>query len=256
MTSPARKHFLRHQAAQLAASVPPGESLAGASAYELMLAKLAEDRRKLKDIQSVEGKARLKLQLLPDYVPWVDGVLSAGKGAQDDVLVTVMVWRLDTGDWKGALDIAEYALTHRLVMPDQYQRTMATVIAEELADQALKYMQASGSDPVDLESLVRGELLVREHDMPDQVRAKLEKAIGYALRQAASRQIGKDVATLRSSLEKLKRALQLNHNAGVKKDIEVLERELRTAEKESEQASPQSPTPAQGGTESIAFPKA
>lgn len=39
----------------------------------------------------------------------MNGVLEQGKGAQDDILMTVMLWRLDTGDIAGALEIARYA---------------------------------------------------------------------------------------------------------------------------------------------------
>ena len=55
--------------------------------------------------------------------------------------------------------------------------------------------------------------------MPDEVRAKLHKAIGYGL--AAS-----DPA---KALDHLRRALQLFANVGVKKDIERLERELKNS---------------------------
>src|SRR5690606_26737599 len=133
--SPAREHFQRMRAAQLAASMPAGTDMAGASDYELMLAKLTEDKRVLQGVQSIEERAKVKVTMLPAYESWVSGVLSAGKGAQDDVLITIMVWRLDVGDIDGALDIVEYALVHDLSMPDQYKRNVATVVAEEVADQ-------------------------------------------------------------------------------------------------------------------------
>lgn len=185
--------------------------------YELMLAALTEDRRRLREIQSIERKISVKRELLPAYADYCAGVLSAGRGAQDDVLLTVMVWRLDTGDWPGALDVAAYALSHGMIMPDQYQRTTACVVAEELADQALT---ALGSDqPFDISSLQRCLDLTACHDMPDEVRAKLHKALGLALRENHP-----GVA-----LEHLRRALALHERVGVKKDIERLERELRNA---------------------------
>ena len=82
--SPARQHRLRIQAEQAARQ---GGSVRHASGYDLMLLQLAEDRRRLKDVQSMEGKAELKRKLLPDYAPWVEGAIAAGKGAQDDVLM-------------------------------------------------------------------------------------------------------------------------------------------------------------------------
>jgi hypothetical protein len=94
--SHARAHFMRESAAK-ASAVDSG--LENCTAYELMLMKMAEDRRRLKQIQSAEHKAVVKREILPDYVPWVDGVLAAGKGGQDEVLMTVMLWRIDAGDY-------------------------------------------------------------------------------------------------------------------------------------------------------------
>ncbi|EIF79593.1 Phage terminase, endonuclease subunit, partial [Burkholderia pseudomallei 354a] len=108
INTPARAHFNRVSAARAAAAVSPGATMKGATAYELMLAKLAADRRALKGIQSIERKVELKRKLLPEYTDYVAGALSGGRGAQDDVLVTVMVWRIDAGDFDGALAIAAY----------------------------------------------------------------------------------------------------------------------------------------------------
>lgn len=223
MISPARAHFIRHSAAHAAAAV--GDEISpNASVYELMLAKLAEDQRKLKAIQSVERKIALKAELLPEYIPYVQGVLEGGKGRQDDVLVSVMVWRTDVRDWSGALDIAAYALAHEMVMPDHYHRTLATVVVEEIADQALQMTQQK--EPLDLEALLRAEQLTEPYDMPDQVKAKLQKALGYALLDKAEAE-GRSKEALQAALDKLLRAIELDAKAGVKKDIERLEREIK-----------------------------
>ncbi len=123
--SPAKAHFLRVTAAQEAAATAPHQGMEGANAYELQLAQLYQDRSRLKNIQSGEGKAALKVELLPAYQPYISGVLQAGKGAQDEVVTTVMLWRIDAGDYAGALDIANYVLAHDLVMPDRFARTAA-----------------------------------------------------------------------------------------------------------------------------------
>jgi hypothetical protein len=225
MVSPARAHFQRVSAATASASAAAGQPL-DCSEYELMLLKLAEDGRRLKGLQSLEAKAQVKRELLPDYAPWVDGVLAAGKGAQDTVLVTVMVWRIDAGDYAGALDIAAYALLHDLVLPDRYARTTATLVAEEMADAAKR--ARDGKEAFDVDLLEQAQALTAAHDMPDEVRAKLHKEIG--LLYAAQTQGEADLALLRllseSALENLRRAIQLSDRAGVKKDIERLERAL------------------------------
>jgi hypothetical protein len=59
-----------------------------------MLLQLAEDRRRLKGVQSTVKKAQIKVELLPKYTAWADGVLAAGGAQQDDVLMFLMLWRM------------------------------------------------------------------------------------------------------------------------------------------------------------------
>lgn len=226
MTSPARAHFQRVAAAEASASAAPGSTLEGCTQYELMMHKLATDRRRLKAIQSMEAKAVVKREILPEYVPWIEGALATGRGAQDDVLMNVMVWRIDAGDYSGALDIAAYALLHNLSMPDRYARTTATLIAEEIADAAKR--ARDGKQPFDVEVLTEAEKLTAGHDMPDEVRAKLQKEIGLCFAAQAAEEENTALAKLlnESALEHLRRATQLNEKAGVKKDIERIERAL------------------------------
>jgi len=218
MKSPAQCHYERVSAELAAASAAPGGSLAGASAYELMLAKLATDRRRLKAIQSIERKIDVKrAELLPEYVEYVAGALRGGRGAQDDVLTTVMIWRIDAGDFAGALDIARYALAHRMTLPDQYDRPLATAIAEEFAQAALAAFKLG--ETFDASQLAEVMTLTESADMHDQVRAKLHKALGKALQESDSM----------SALDHLRRALQLDERAGVKQDIARLEAESGNA---------------------------
>ncbi|GGY03884.1 phage terminase endonuclease subunit [Paludibacterium paludis] len=182
-----------------------------------MLIKLAEDRRRLKTIQSMEAKAELKRQLLPDYAPWVEGALTAGQGAQDDVLMTVMLWRIDAGDYAGALDIAEYAIPYALTMPDRYQRTTATTVAEELADAAKR--ARDGKQPFDVATLQRAAELTTAEDMHDQVRAKLHKELGLLL----------EPTNLDTALSHLTRAKALHEKVGVVKDIERIEKAIKNS---------------------------
>ncbi|HGG3351223.1 TPA: phage tail tape measure protein [Salmonella enterica subsp. enterica serovar Javiana] len=130
--SPARQHRLRIQAEQAARE---GGSVRHASGYDLMLLQLAEDRRRLKGVQSTVKKAEIKVELLPKYSAWAEGVLAAGGAQQDDVLMYVMLWRIDAGDYAGALEIGRHALRHGWVMP-LGNRNVQTVLAEEMADAA------------------------------------------------------------------------------------------------------------------------
>lgn len=114
MLSPAQRHMMRVSAAE--ASRRENDPLRQATGYEKMLFRLAADKRTLKQVRSMERKAEMKRGMVDAYAPWVAGVLANGRGAQDAVLMTVMVWKLDAGDVRGALEIARYALAHKLVM--------------------------------------------------------------------------------------------------------------------------------------------
>ncbi|WP_316856209.1 phage terminase small subunit, partial [Ralstonia mannitolilytica] len=227
-TSPARNHFLRASAALAAQAQQDANPLRHATGHELMLAQLAEHKRQLKAVQSIERKAELKRKLLPEYAAWVEGVLQSDAGLQDEVFMTVMVWHIDAGDLAGALPMAAYAIRHKLAMPDQYQRTTACLIAEEFANMALKAIDAG--EAVDMVALVSVADLVADDDMPDEVRAKLHKALGYANYAQAGTADSVRAAILRqTALAELKRALELHEKCGVKKDIERIEREIKNA---------------------------
>ncbi|MCS4260210.1 small terminase subunit [Pseudomonas protegens] len=228
MTNPCRRHFQRVTAAVAAAAVAgPALTMDGATIYELHLAKLQQDYLRLKQVQSTEGKAELKRQLLPEYEPYVEGMLAEGKGAQDQVLTTLMVWRMDAGDFKGALDIAAYVIEHQLLMPDRFERTTGTIVAEEIAEAALKAQKAGGS--FDLELLLRTEQITTKEDMPDQARAKLHLAIGKALSAQVADDAPADTALqpLEQAKTHLARAIELHSNCGGKKDLERVERLLK-----------------------------
>jgi hypothetical protein len=230
MSSPARRHFERRVAA-LTAAENSGDDRAPANAnqYELMLGKLAEDKRRLHGIQSMEKKAQLKAELIGDYLPWIRGVIEGDSGVQDDVLMTVMVWCIDAQQLYLALDIATYAIKHKLAMPDQYERNTAVVIAEEFADILLKHHAAN--QLIDITILQGVMELTLDKDMPDQVKAKLHKALGYALLNPSlvPHHVPTDAERLEFALKSFKAAVVLHDKVGVKKDIERLEREIKNS---------------------------
>ena len=231
MTNPCRHHFQRVTASIAAAAVAgPAMTMEGASIYELHLAKLQQDYLRLKQVQSIEGKAELKRQLLPEYVPYVAGVLAEGKGAQDQVLTTLMVWRMDAGDFSGALDIAQYVINHSLLMADRFERTTGTIVAEEISEMALKTQKAGGS--FDLDLLLRTEQIAGQEDMPDQAKAKLHLALGKACAEKVSDDETPEtkviaIGYLESAKNYLARAIELHTNCGGKKDLERVERLLK-----------------------------
>lgn len=218
MLTPARRHKMRAASAKEAEAAREGMVQTG-DAYEFMLAALTEDRRRLSDIQSIQAKIELKATLLEQYQPYIEGVLESGSGAKDDVVSTLMIWHIDCGDIITALDIAAYMLKHDMPSPDSYERTSATIIAEEVADYYLHKSAAKESISGDLDLIASAMDMTQGYDMPDQVRAKLLKAHGLALLS-----VSPDLA-----LDAFKKALEFDARAGVKAEINKLEKQLNTA---------------------------
>lgn len=227
-----RERILAARAAEQAADASGERHGAAASEYELMRARLGVDLRRLREIQSREKKIELKAQLLPGYAAWVDGVLAADTAAQDDVLLHVMIWRIDTGDYAGALPLIRHVVAHKLDLPERFDRTAPTMIAEEIAEAALAaHGQGASFDVAILEEI---ESIVAHEDIFDVVRAKLHKAIGLerqriaeATSATADGPAGARAAGLASARTHFMRAIALDAGAGVKKRIEAIERELK-----------------------------
>lgn len=239
MTSPALRHrqqklaaLASSRAAPTAGPVAPPmpETGPGASEYQQLLIALGDDRRRLQDIQSIERKVEAKRAMIGRYLPWVEGALAAETAAQDEIVARMLLWSMDVGDWPLALRIAAHVLAHGLALPEGFSRKPATAIAEEAAEAGLKK-----PPQIDGKTLLHVAELTAGLDMHDQVRAKLEKAIALAFLAAAdafdpeaeSAQAGGKPALLQAALDHFARALELDKNSGVKKQIERLTAELK-----------------------------
>ncbi|WP_272971652.1 phage terminase small subunit [Comamonas terrigena] len=243
--TPAQRHRARVLAEKAQAESPFGIELKG-SAYELMLAKLAGDKRTLKNLESVQLKRQAKAKLLPDYLPWIEGAITQGQGGRDDVFTATMVWAIDAGAYGLALRMAAYVLQHKLPLPDNYQRGTAALLLDEYADSYLRGQWQAlrlGTDDEGQPALVPDDTHPAEHltalagltqglDAPDQARAKLLKATAYAMlgkvQTAETPKLdGLPPQTLADVHALLVQALHLDALSGVKKDIERIERKQR-----------------------------
>jgi hypothetical protein len=225
--SPAKRHLRRVLAAQEASARQADQPMDGSGQFELAMMQLHQDRLRLKQIQSNEGKAQLKAQLLSAYDPYVEGVLAEGKGATDEVITTLMIWNMDAGRYNEGLQLAEYVLAHGMKMPDRFQRTTGCLVAEEIAEGALNLQKVGGT--FDGAILERAQLLTDGQDMPDEVRAKLHLAQARnVLAVGDPEQVPTDAVD--RAIDHLHAALQLHGSCGGKKD---LERALRVQKKQA-----------------------
>ena len=220
MLTPAQKHFQRVMAERHGKTDEQSDT--ARTAHEQIMHRLRMDQSALRRVQSDQAKAAMKRQLLPHYEGWIEGTLDGDSGRQDEVIVTLMVWAIDAGDYALAARIGRYVVTHGLLMPDRFNRTAATVLVDEICDPILVQVKADDTTDVTPYLAVLDEVaeFTAGSDMPDVVRAKLCKARAFALRNGTTEEQTTALALLRQ-------ALTLDAGAGVKKEIERLARAVK-----------------------------
>ncbi|PLL99339.1 terminase [Klebsiella michiganensis] len=222
MLTPAQKHFQKVMAERHGKTDEQSDT--ARTAHEQIMHRLRMDQSALKRVQSDQAKAAMKRQLLPHYEGWIEGTLDGDSGRQDEVIVTLMVWAIDAGDYALAVRIGRYVVTHGLLMPDRFNRTAATVLVDEICDPILVQVKADDATDVTPYLAVLDEVagFTASSDMPDVVRAKLCKVRAFALRNGTTEE-------QTTALELLRQALTLDAGAGVKKEIDRLARVVKKA---------------------------
>ncbi|HBS9563241.1 TPA: terminase [Klebsiella pneumoniae] len=222
MLTPAQRHFQRVMAERHGKTDEQSDT--ARTAHEQIMHRLRMDQSALKRVQSDQAKAPMKRQLLPHYEGWIEGTLDGDSGRQDEVIVTLMVWAIDAGDYVLAARIGRYVVAHGLLMPDRFNRTAATILVDEICDPILVQVKADDTTDVTPYLAVLDEVadFTAGSDMPDVVRAKLCKARAFALRNGTTEEQTTALALLRQ-------ALTLDAGAGVKKEIERLARVVKKA---------------------------
>ncbi|HGT3426956.1 MULTISPECIES: phage terminase small subunit [Klebsiella] len=222
MLTPAQKHFQKVMAERHGKTDEQSDT--ARTAHEQIMHRLRMDQSALRRVQSNQAKAAMKRQLLPHYEGWIEGTLDGDSGRQDEVIVTLMVWAIDAGDYALAARIGRYVVTHGLLMPDRFNRTAATALVDEICDPILVQVKADDATDVTPYLAVLDEVadFTSGSDMPDVVRAKLCKARAFALRNGTTEEQV-------TALELLRQALTLDAGAGVKKEIDRLARVVKKA---------------------------
>ena len=231
----ARQHFMKHSAKAAAETAAEFGTMQEQSFYELQLAQLNNDRHRLKQIQSTEAKIQLKKALVPTYLPYIDGIIEANKSVQDVVFMTVLVWCIDVENYAKALEMAEFALVHNMIMPDRFERKTATLVTEEIANAFLKQLKTNAEVDIavlqQLEKIViRTDIDAKVLDMPDQVKAKLFVALGKAkikLIESKDEPSQSDLAFAQDAQAYLERAIELDEKCGGKQDLKTVKTLLK-----------------------------
>jgi hypothetical protein len=180
--------------------------------------KLGSDRARLKKIASMQRKAEVKAEIIPEYLPYLQGQMQAGAG--DELLTQVMVWALDAHRLDTFSELARYALDNGVAMPTDFARPLGAWLAESVAKTILRLVEGT----ISAESLGYDNLNAIRHltlwleretahmDMHDEIRAKLHRACGEIL---------SDESPV-LALEHFETALSLDHHIRVKTRIKAL----------------------------------
>ncbi|MFH0364388.1 phage terminase small subunit [Escherichia coli] len=250
MLTPAQKHFQQVMADRR------GDSAAQQSvvrtAHEQILHRLRLDQTSLKAVQSTETKAVMKRDMLPNYQGWIDGTLEGDSGRQDEVITTLMLWAIDCQDYPQALKIGRYVVKHGLSMRDDFKRTAPVLLAEEISNQVLNIATVDAGADLSGYAALLDEVaaIVEGSDMPDEVASKLCKARGFSRRGSS------DNETKGEALKLFRRATELNPNAGVKREMQALTRDLKKLAASQPDAAQAEKKPAKTATTPRAASKA
>lgn len=221
MLTPAQRHFQKVMAERR--GLADEESDIQRTAHEQILHRLRMDLSRLSGVQSEETKAEMKKSMLPEYEGWIEGTLDGDSGRQDEVITRLMVWAIDCRDYALALRLGRYVVRHGLTLPDNFNRTAATFLTEEISKPLLTLAAADADADLSSGIAMLEEVagIVADSDMPDVVRAKLCKARALARRGAT------EITAKAEALALFREALTRNPNAGVKKEIATLAREVK-----------------------------
>lgn len=244
MRNYAREHMQKHQAKQAVHSAVEFGEMRRTTAYEQMLMQLKRDQSLLKSIQAKTSKIAKKQALFEHYKPYIDGILEACPNVADDVVANMLVWTVDIASYDYALKIMQYMLHAKLGTPDQFDRTVATFVYEEISNTQLKLLNAEDeNEPFDLDVLLKLEALLHtanqfpDHafDMPDEVRAKLYVALGKAELKLIRDTPSEDLIHAQQAKNYLEIAIKLDDRCRGKID-------LKTANKLIQDLTVQQPT--------------
>lgn len=118
-------------------------------------AAMETDLGRLSTIPVIEDKAKLKVDLIKNYLPFVKNYIEQGHNYPNSIAVQVMVWLFDIGDIENALALG-LALNRmpNQNMPERFRRDLPSMIADEVYEWANKQFKENQSASPYLDQLV------------------------------------------------------------------------------------------------------
>ncbi len=187
------------------------------------VAGLEADLLRLKQVATREKKATIKrAELLPRYLPLVQELEGTIKPADlhsaGRIIFYCMVWSLDIHDWRQSIDLATLMGKHGISSYDDFSRTPANIVAGQMASWCNEQHSDFGGQTA--EPALSWLLDFASHyarTLLEPIMADIAKAQGGEAELAGD---------LESAIDHYRRALSFNPNAGVKRLISRLEKQL------------------------------
>lgn len=144
---------------------------------KLMEDSLAVDLERISAINSREDRQQLKrVELLPKYQEYVQRYRESGLSFQNSVLVYVLIWLFDIGDFEKGLELADFAMSQSQKLPQRFNRDVQTFVADEVIEWAeAEYKAGRSPEPYVSNLLPRVD---GEWSLYERIPARYHKQLG------------------------------------------------------------------------------
>lgn len=213
--------------------LPRPEEGEGATEYQKLLARLGEIMITLKGMPSTEARIEFKREVIPEFDGHINGAINAmnetNSALEDEIFMQILIWNIDIADYDKAFEMAELALKFGIPMPSRYKSSLPIFLIDNICD--LAHVKTKTEEYFPLEVLQKLENLIKDIPIADGATAKLCKAIGYSFLYIFNNPDENSVSGgTKSAAQNAKdyfiRALQLDKNVGVVKEIERLKNKI------------------------------
>jgi len=104
---------------------------------KLMEVALAGDLDRLHQLNSLDQRQQLKRsELLPKYQDYVTRYRESGLNFPNQVLVYVLIWLFDTGEFVAGHELADFAMSQGQELPERFRRDIPTFVADAVIEWA------------------------------------------------------------------------------------------------------------------------
>ncbi|MFK3970191.1 phage terminase small subunit [Pseudomonas sp. NPDC087358] len=208
----------------------------GRKHLKLMEDALAVDLERIAAIKPHELRQQLKRdELLPKYQEYVQRYRDSGLSFPNSVLVYVLIWLFDTGEFDKGLELADFAMSQGQPLPERFNRDIPTFVADEVITWAEAEYKAGRSPEPYVSSLL--PRVDGEWKLYERIPARYHKVLGI---------MAMDAKDWRTAIARFERAEALYSSIGVDGRLKTSRKELgKEAVLLAEKAKEQAETPNQ-----------